>query len=171
MTIRDPEKFNASHWDYGFLDDCFPGKIRLTDIDGCVEINGRILWLEFKGPGSHLPSGQKIMFDRLLLLNEVVGQRVFTPIVVWGERNQPTRMQIYPGASKPTNEAKLVALVKNWVAMAQRGKRLAREDVDALAIVEFIERCGSLDLLNDLAASLRSRLRILEDELLPRVVE
>lgn len=30
------------------FDDCFPGFIRMGDIDGAVEINGHILWLEWK---------------------------------------------------------------------------------------------------------------------------
>lgn len=30
------------------FDDCFPGHIRMGDVDGSVEINGHILWLEWK---------------------------------------------------------------------------------------------------------------------------
>jgi hypothetical protein len=45
--------------------DCFPGKISFTDIDGIVEINGLVLMLEWKSSDSPLPTGQKIMFERL----------------------------------------------------------------------------------------------------------
>lgn len=33
------------------FDDCFSGKIRIGDIDGSVERNGHILWLEWKRGG------------------------------------------------------------------------------------------------------------------------
>ena len=33
------------------FDDCFSGKIRMGDIDGAVERNGHILWLEWKRGG------------------------------------------------------------------------------------------------------------------------
>ncbi len=45
--------------------DCFPGKISFTDIDGIVEINEQVLMLEWKSSDSPLPTGQKIMFERL----------------------------------------------------------------------------------------------------------
>jgi hypothetical protein len=34
-----------------FFDDCFAGNIRMGDIDGAVERNGHILWLEWKRGG------------------------------------------------------------------------------------------------------------------------
>jgi len=35
--------------DWGFLDNSFSGKIRVSDIDGIVEVNGHLLILEWKG--------------------------------------------------------------------------------------------------------------------------
>lgn len=43
----------------------FPRKIRPTDVDGVVEINGHFLFLEEKGPGVMLQFGQMLMFRRL----------------------------------------------------------------------------------------------------------
>ena len=41
--------------DLHFFDDCFAGKIRFGDIDGAVERNGHILWMEWKR-WAHLPT-------------------------------------------------------------------------------------------------------------------
>jgi hypothetical protein len=45
--------------DWDDLLDCFPRSIRPTDIDGMVEINGNVLFLEEKGSGIYLPEGQR----------------------------------------------------------------------------------------------------------------
>ena len=47
------------------FDHCFPGKIGFTDLDGIVEINGKFLIIEWKSHRSDLPTGQRIMFERL----------------------------------------------------------------------------------------------------------
>jgi len=47
------------------FDECFPGKIGFGDIDGIVEINGNVLVIEGKGFGAPLPTGQRIMFERM----------------------------------------------------------------------------------------------------------
>mgnify|MGYP001613461441 CR=1 FL=1 len=49
--------------DWGFLDGCFPRKIEPSDIDGCVELNGRLLFLEWKRAGATLKTGQRKMFE------------------------------------------------------------------------------------------------------------
>lgn len=45
--------------------ECFPGRISFGDIDGIVEINGKALMLEWKSSDGPLPTGQRIMFERL----------------------------------------------------------------------------------------------------------
>ena len=58
--------FNDAHrLRLGEFDECFPGKIGFTDVDGIVEVNGRFLWMEWKRNGTALPTGQRIMFERL----------------------------------------------------------------------------------------------------------
>ena len=44
--------------------ECFPGNIQMGDVDGIVEINGRVLMLEWK---EHEPisTGQRIMYQRM----------------------------------------------------------------------------------------------------------
>jgi len=44
-------------------DDCFPGKIGMSDIDGIVERNGYILILEWKKPQQDIPKGQRLLFE------------------------------------------------------------------------------------------------------------
>ena len=46
-------------------DDCFPGKIGMSDVDGVVEINGRVLFCEWKPGFDDLPTGQRILLERL----------------------------------------------------------------------------------------------------------
>lgn len=45
--------------------DCFPRKIHPTDIDGMVEMNGQFLFLEEKGCGVSLDTGQRLALKRL----------------------------------------------------------------------------------------------------------
>lgn len=45
--------------------ECFPGSIALTDVDGVVEINGKLLFLEWKTSSHEIPTGQAILFERL----------------------------------------------------------------------------------------------------------
>ena len=45
--------------------DCFPGRINFGDVDGIVEINGNGLMLEWKTGSGNIPTGQKIMYEKL----------------------------------------------------------------------------------------------------------
>lgn len=49
----------------GEFDECFPGRIGMSDVDGVVEVGGRLLFLEWKSPGGALTTGQRILFERL----------------------------------------------------------------------------------------------------------
>lgn len=48
------------------FDDCFGGKIRIGDIDGAVERNGHILWLEWKR-GAVLDAFDKTHFAQVFM--------------------------------------------------------------------------------------------------------
>lgn len=56
-------------WD--FLDGAFPRGIIPTDIDGMVEVNGHVLFLEEKRAGTSIKSGQLSAFRALSLLSNV----------------------------------------------------------------------------------------------------
>ena len=64
--------------DLTVLDECFPGRIAMTDVDGLVEINGQFLFIEWKRRGD-VPVGQRIMFERLTRHPE------FTILVILGD--------------------------------------------------------------------------------------
>jgi len=64
--------------DLTVLDECFPGRIAMTNVDGLVEINGRFLLIEWKRRGD-VPIGQRIMFERLTRHPE------FTILVILGD--------------------------------------------------------------------------------------
>ena len=68
---------------FGLLQDCFGGKIRPTDIDGVVERNGEFLFFEWKRNYIPLPTGQRILFERL---SAKPGITVF---VVWHDTDAP----------------------------------------------------------------------------------
>jgi hypothetical protein len=44
--------------DWGMLDKCFPRDIKPSDVDGVVEINSHLLWLEWKSEAKKVPRGQ-----------------------------------------------------------------------------------------------------------------
>ena len=64
--------------DLTVLDECFPGRIGMTDVDGLVEIGGQFLFIEWKRRGD-VPVGQRIMFERLTRHPE------FTILVILGD--------------------------------------------------------------------------------------
>lgn len=49
----------------GVFDECFPGAIGFSDMDGVVEINGHFLLFEWKYGDAALPDGQRIMFEHM----------------------------------------------------------------------------------------------------------
>lgn len=63
-NIRNLAAFRAAVWDWSFLNGSFGNpRIRASDIDGMVEINGHFLMLEGK-KGGYVSKGQEILFDR-----------------------------------------------------------------------------------------------------------
>ena len=53
-----PEEYAKRLWDWTPLNSCFPRGVRLTDVDGAVEIGGEFLEIEGKPDGAELPKGQ-----------------------------------------------------------------------------------------------------------------
>lgn len=45
--------------------DCFPRRISFGDVDGIVEIGGNALLLEWKSEERELPTGQRLLYQRL----------------------------------------------------------------------------------------------------------
>jgi hypothetical protein len=117
MTIRNMEAFVGGLPDWAMLSGCFGQSVAPTDVDGLVEINGRFLLLEWKGPRATVKRGQARMFDALVSLG------VFTVIVIWGESGKPQRGQRWPKPSVACDLGALRAVCSAWYAEAS-GRRL-----------------------------------------------
>lgn len=76
--------------DWSPLNDCFPRPgIRVSDIDGMVEVGGHFLFLEWKLPRAPVPDGQHRALLRLSTLPGV------TVIILWGQSTaKPEHWQI-----------------------------------------------------------------------------
>lgn len=119
MTIRNEKAFLEGIWDWGCLDDCFPGKMKITDIDGFFERKGKFLVLETKQPGVTVPLGQEIMFKNMQRTG------LFTVIVVWGEKNNPVEIQVYYSdgsisKKKPADIYKFKEIVSWWYCQVEK---------------------------------------------------
>lgn len=102
----------------GVLDECFPGKIGMSDIDGIVEIRGYFLILEWKAPGGALTTGQRIMFERMTGLSGRL-----TIIVVCGDPQTMaiSSLQVFSGGKAgPVEEYSLERLKARVSAWAKR---------------------------------------------------
>lgn len=75
--------------DWGILDGCFPRDIKPSDIDGVVEINGHLLFLEWKKPPASLTTGQRRMFER-----QTLRARRQQVLVIYGELGKPARLEL-----------------------------------------------------------------------------
>lgn len=98
MVIHDRAKFMASLPDWSILDGCFSGKIRPTDIDGCVQRGKRVLFLEHKGKGAIVKTGQLMTFTCLAMQGNTViafwtdddEKRNVTAISIWSNTLRPS---------------------------------------------------------------------------------
>jgi hypothetical protein len=123
MTIENVRAYMDGVWDWGVLDGCFGAtKIKPMDVDGLIERKGKFLMLEAKAPGVAVPQGQQI-------LHEAWVKRGDSVLVVWGQKNQPERMQLFsPRHPFPdgmvyenADVRKFVEVVAAWFAWADTG--------------------------------------------------
>ena len=105
--------------DLTVLDECFPGRIAMTDVDGLVEINGRFLFIEWKRRGE-VPAGQRIMFERMTKHPE------FTVLVILGDPRSMVveRYDVYrDGQRRGWRDCNLPELKRHIRAWADRASR------------------------------------------------
>jgi hypothetical protein len=147
--IQDQAKFIASLPNWDFLSGCFGPGIRPTDIDGCVERNGKCLFLEHKGPGVILKNGQHRTFLSL-------SKEEHTVMVFWGPLGngglveQVHEMAVYQrGQRGPKIKAGVDAFreqVADWYKLAdsnQSAKPPARLSVEIAPSVRKCRSCGA----------------------------
>jgi hypothetical protein len=124
MTIMNPEKFMEGIWDWGILDNCFPGGMKVSDIDGFFERKRNFLVFECKSPGVPIPKGQQISFDNM------VKTGLFTVILIWGTRNNPQEIQVFyangkVSKKKPATLEDLRKVVSWWYTQIELYGKIA----------------------------------------------
>ena len=104
------------------FDDCFGGKIGLTDVDGLVERKGCFLFTEWKAPFEKLPMGQQILFEQLTKLSDRILVVVINGHSSMEKGSKPESYYvIYKGkqqAEIKTNVQHLSAFFKRWYVWA-----------------------------------------------------
>lgn len=114
-NLRNVDGYKNSFWDWTFLNAAFyPTKIRVSDIDGIVERNGKFLFIETKRPNEKIGEGQNILHNRL------VETGVFCILIIIGDPNKPisytltTSQAILKYDSPIANLEHLTSVVKKW---------------------------------------------------------
>ena len=105
----------AQHmWDWSSLNSSLPRSIRLSDLDGIVEIGGHFLVIESKSANGALSTGQRIALERLSWLPEM------TVIVLQGPDGMRSVNQIQVckngafGLAQSITHDEVAARVKRW---------------------------------------------------------
>jgi len=115
-------------------DDCFPGKIALGDIDGSVELNGHILWVEWKHKaileGEEFENVHKAQWIQAKAFTRNSGKQTFVFVVgplalpdTWAWRRVSRGGWAHDW--NRTGEAGLMDMFRRWSAWAQKSGRAA----------------------------------------------
>lgn len=108
-----PEEYAKKLWDWTALNESFERGIRLTDIDGFVEVGGHFLVIEGKSFSGTLPKGQRIALNRLASLDN------FTVIVIDGNPPDEIRGWRVLGKRKYRGDYnEFAAFVRMWFEYA-----------------------------------------------------
>jgi hypothetical protein len=98
------------HWDWKFIDDVLPGRMKVSDIDGIIEKNEHFLVFEGKKPRIDIPTGQRIMLEALRNTGRC------TVVYLWGEKSFVEEMQVlYPDGQKSKKKEATNETVQNFV--------------------------------------------------------
>ena len=112
-NIRDRTRLAESLWDWEFLNECWGGRIRPTDIDGVVERNGYFLFLEGKPAGGEITKGQEILFKKL-----TENFKSASVLILFGEPGFPQEFErIQNGHISPRkkcNRERIQMICKAW---------------------------------------------------------
>lgn len=106
------------------LANALPRDIRFSDIDAVVEINGEVLFLEWKeGIRAELPLGQRILAQRLTALSP----RITYGAVFWEEHSTDVRAMTVArgghfGATEEYDIERLNERIASWAARADMRK-------------------------------------------------
>lgn len=120
MAVESMKRFVDALWNWDILGGCFTNpRVKVSDIDGTVELNSHFLYLECKGIGVAMPVGQAIAFER----RAEDGRS--TVIYVWGDRDRPEAYQVVGVMPRPEpcDTRSLRRLVKAWADWAAAQSR------------------------------------------------
>lgn len=122
------EQLQARIFDWTFLNDAFPDRITVSDLDGMVEMSGHFLFIEVKALGAKKPTGQRICLERLALTSpyitiiylevEYENNRVRQWETLWMGKNGSLLTDNKVGDNK-----KFFAKVQAWAVWARRHPR------------------------------------------------
>lgn len=118
--IRDMKKFEEALVNWDFLARCFgPTRIRVSDVDGFVERNWHVLFLEAKGMGVPVPRGQALAFNTLSRMPKV------TVLVLWGRNVEGgaflvSHMQEWGTPQRDATNDDVIGFVGSWFAEVDR---------------------------------------------------
>jgi hypothetical protein len=99
-----------------------PGRIAFSDVDAITEVNGHFLLLEWKGHQGDLPTGQRIMFERMTAL----ASGRFVVLVIVGDPETmviTSSALIYAGRNHgftPSSLNDVKERIQRWAAWARR---------------------------------------------------
>jgi hypothetical protein len=82
-NIRNLQGFLKGEWDLSKYDSCFPGRNRLGDVDGSIEINGFTMHIEFKASKYAINKGQILKAIRQAKYSNI------STLFIFGETNNP----------------------------------------------------------------------------------
>ncbi len=108
--------------------ECLPGKIAFSDVDAITEVNGFFLLQEWKSYRGELPTGQRIMFERMTSSGR------FTVLVVVGDAETMIveyAATIYAGRNFGFQKSSLNDLKKRIGQWAVWARRQHKEGVSA----------------------------------------
>jgi len=111
VAIQSQTRFMDSLWNWDIFAGCFTNPhVKVSDIDGMVELNGYFLYLETKGIGVKMPRGQEIAFEKR------VEDGRSTVIYIFGDRDRPEMYQIVGVMTRPEpcDLAGLRAVLTEW---------------------------------------------------------
>lgn len=127
MVLKSLTNYDNSLWDWDIVNDVLPGRIRMSDVEGIVEISDQFLLVEGKFPGTAIPEGQARLHAALRRTG------VFTVVYIWGKKTdderyitQVERMRVDDangtGIAKPATTEDFRRVVSRWVDRVQPKK-------------------------------------------------
>lgn len=102
------------------LANCLPRRIAFTDVDGVTEVNGNLLFLEWKGNSTKLPTGQRLLYEKITYLCPAVA------FVVEGNAKDMSVRSIriyrngHSGSEKDSSFDDLCKRIKEWGKWADK---------------------------------------------------